>query len=519
MQPSAPEGLCTKGFELSTWIIKTSVGGYCDYGSAYTSQYGCSSKCTWSSDILKTDQCSGLNMTSLFGEDGFCQQHLPCAPDQKDMDAPDGPCLCCSFELTTPKIINETDIVILDDNSERLSAARFWVLFLSQIFFMGWLLVLMHFQLKLVQVQGNNIVSPSDFSVWISNIKPSSAINSALRQWCQQFGPIMAGFNIPSVGEAIRVGHQVEDILIRKEEADADPGYFSWNPFFWIYRKFIIGNPEKLEKQLEKKKLKLKIFQKQESVPTGYGLATFRYADSAALCVEMFDTSPLARLFESVTCGLTSSKPLLHGSSVKVVRAPEPSDIIWEHTECGKYEVLRRRIVSWMITICVMVTGAGIQYGLASLGETLRKERYLADMTAGNGEEWAERDAEIKTIRIRAVTIITGIMVVVINFCTMLTVRALAWYERWTTRTSMERWVMLKLSVSQLTNAFAAPLLAAYASGNQSGWFVRGGLVEAAFFVQCANAILPPLVHFLGIGDNFKFYVLAPFAKTQVCFF
>jgi hypothetical protein len=82
----------------------------------------------------------------------------------------------------------------------------------------------------------------------------------------------------------------------------------------------------------------------------------------------------------------------------------------------------------------------------------------------------------------------------------------------------MERWVMLKLSVSQLTNAFAAPLLAAYASGNQSGWFVRGGLIEAAFFVQCANAILPPLVHFLGIGDNFKFYVLAPFAKTQVRF-
>eukprot|EP00889_Picochlorum_renovo_P000902 jgi/Picre1/27932/NNA_000894.t1 len=56
---------------------------------------------------------------------------------------------------------------------------------------------------------------------------------------------------------------------------------------------------------------------------------------------------------------------------------------------------------------------------------------------------------------------------------------------------------------------------AAYVSGNKSGWFVRGGLMEAAFFVQCSNALLPPLVHLLGIGDNFKFYVLAPFAKTQ----
>ena len=162
------------------------------------------------------------------------------------------------------------------------------------------------------------------------------------------------------------------------------------------------------------------------------------------------------------------------------------------------------------------MAGAGIQYGLAAGAERLREDRYIADIAAGNGDEYAERDAAMKTTRIRIVTILTGIMVVIINFSTMLTVRFLAWYERWTTRTSMERWVLLKLSVSQLINAFAAPLIAAYVSGNKSGWFVRGGLMEAAFFVQCSNALLPPLVHFLGIGDNFKFYVLAPFARTQV---
>ncbi|KAI8112216.1 hypothetical protein M9434_003540 [Picochlorum sp. BPE23] len=519
IEPDAPVSQCDKGYDSATWIIKTSVGGHCD-GSEYTNPYGCSSKCVWDSSKLSTlEECVGMTFdyllyTNMTGQEQ-CQTHMPCIPSSTNPAAPDGPCLCCEIQTSQPTVTNDTHVVILEDKYERIPAARFWMLFLSQLVFMGWVLALMHYQLQIVQAHGNNVVGPSDFTVWISDISPTSAVDSYLRKWCQQFGPIMAAFNVPSVGEAIRVGQQVEDLLIKKEEADADPGHKSWNLFLWIYRKFIVGKSAKLKEKLEDRKTKLKIFEKQEAVSTGYALATFRYTDAAMMCLNTFHTSLIGRVFEMITCGLTSTKPLLHGSAVKVVRAPEPSDMIWEHTECGRYEVWKRRIISWTFTICVIMAGAGIQYGLASLAERLRQERYIADIAAGDGEEESEREAAIKTTRIRIVTILTGVMVVVINFSTMLTVRFLAWYERWTTRTSMERWVMLKLSFSQLINAFAAPVIAAYVSGNKSGWFVRGGLMEAAFFVQCSNALLPPLVHLLGIGDNFKFYVLAPFAKTQ----
>lgn len=509
-----PDAVCTKGYDALTWIIRTSVGGHCD-GGPYTSVYACANKCIWSPEALSTSRCSDISFQH-YNATNVCMNHMPCVPNQPDPQAPDGPCFCCTFDLAPATTTNGSEVVILESSQKRISAARFWMLFLAQLTFMGWVLVLIHFQLKVVQVQGVQVVGPSDFSVWISGINPASAINSALKKCCQHFGPIMAGFVIPSVGEAIRVGRRVEQIQICKEEADADPGDRSWNLLRFIYRKFIVGSPKRLSQLLEKKQMKLKIYERQETIPTRYGVATFRYADAAADCVETYDTSPIGSIFEKLTCGLTSTKPLLHGSTVSVVRAPEPSDIIWEHTECSLYEIWRRRIISWMITICVMCAGAGVQYGLASLAEKFREDRYFAEMAAGNGEEWAVQDADRKTARIRAITIVTGVMVVVINFSTMLTVRALAWYERWTTRTSMERWVMLKLSVSQLMNAFAAPLLAAYASGNTTGWYVRGGLMEAAFFVQCANAILPPAVHFLGIGDNFKYFLLSPFARTQV---
>jgi hypothetical protein len=322
----------------------------------------------------------------------------------------------------------------VENNQERIDAGRFWMLFLAQLVFMGWLLALVHFQVKIVQSNGNNVVGPSDFSVWISGIKPSSSADVYLRKWCQQWGPIMAAFNVPSVGEGIRIGRQVEDILVRKEEADADPGHKSWNPILWIFRRFVVGKPAGLDEKLEDSRIKLKIHEKQETSPTGYALATFRYTDAAAECINTFDTSPLGRACELLTCGLTSTKPLLHGSAVEVCRAPEPSDMIWEHTQCGSYEVWRRRIISWAVTICVIMAGAGIQYGLAAGAERLREERYIADITAGNGDESSERDASIKTTRIRVVTMLTGIMVVIINFSTMLTVRFLSWYERWTTR-------------------------------------------------------------------------------------
>lgn len=519
--PNEPADRCDKGYwssGYSTWIIKTSVGGHCDYGP-YTSVYGCSSKCVWDPLVLQSAQCASVAGTSRYLEtyrsDKVCDLHLPCVPSSSNVTASDGPCFCCELKLEAPTAKNSSDVVVVENNQERIDAGRFWMLFLAQLVFMGWLLVLVHFQVKIVQSNGNNVVGPSDFSVWISGIKPSSSADVYLRKWCQQWGPIMAAFNVPSVGEGVRVGSQVEDILVRKEEADADPGHKSWNPVLWIFRRFVVGKPAGLDEKLEDSRIKLRIHEKQETTPTGYALATFRYTDAAAECINTFDTSPLGRACELLTCGLTSTKPLLHGSAVDVIRAPEPSDMIWEHTQCGSYEVWRRRIISWTVTICVIVAGAGIQYGLAAGAERLREERYIADIAAGNGDESSERDASIKTIRIRVVTMLTGIMVVIINFSTMLTVRFLSWYERWTTRTSMERWVLLKLSFSQLINAFAAPLIAAYVTGNKSGWYVRGGLMEAAFFVQCSNALLPPLVHLLGIGDKFKRYLLAPHARTQ----
>lgn len=69
----------------------------------------------------------------------------------------------------------------------------------------------------------------------------------------------------------------------------------------------------------------------------------------------------------------------------------------------------------------------------------------------------------------------------------------LAVAERWHTRTVAERAQLLKLCVAYLGNAFVVPLLAAQFAGSRSSWYSRGGLMESAFYMQLASALLPPL--------------------------
>lgn len=62
-------------------------------------------------------------------------------------------------------------------------------------------------------------------------------------------------------------------------------------------------------------------------------------------------------------------------------------------------------------------------------------------------------------------------------------------YERWHTRTSLERWTAVKLTLFFLLNSFAVPVLAAYLSSNTSSWCAQGAQGRAGQLV-CNWAVL-----------------------------
>ena len=77
-------------------------------------------------------------------------------------------------------------------------------------------------------------------------------------------------------------------------------------------------------------------------------------------------------------------------------------------------------------------------------------------------------DTYLTAIRLRIISIFSGLFVVFMNYCITLAVRALSCYERWHTQSEREKWHVVKLSVFYLLKSFVVPILATNLSGNDS---------------------------------------------------
>lgn len=109
----------------------------------------------------------------------------------------------------------------------------------------------------------------------------------------------------------------------------------------------------------------------------------------------------------------------------------------------------------------------------------------------------------------------SGIVVVVVNLAISILVNSLSFYERWLTRSNREKWLTLKISVFYLVNSFLVPMLVQSSKKRRATWYLKGGLMEQAFFIQLSNAILPDLLTLFDPLDALNVYFFSRFARTQ----
>ena len=79
-------------------------------------------------------------------------------------------------------------------------------------------------------------------------------------------------------------------------------------------------------------------------------------------------------------------------------------------------------------------------------------------------------DTYLTALRLRIISLFSGVFVVFMNYCITLAVRALSFDERWHTQSEREKWHVVKLSVFYLINSFVVPILATNLSGNAAQW-------------------------------------------------
>ena len=79
-------------------------------------------------------------------------------------------------------------------------------------------------------------------------------------------------------------------------------------------------------------------------------------------------------------------------------------------------------------------------------------------------------ESSLTAVKSRNISLLSGVVVVFMNFCFTLAVRALSFHEKWHTRTQHEKGHAVKLSVFYLLNSFLVPILATAVSGNTQYW-------------------------------------------------
>ncbi|PRW39140.1 kinase domain [Chlorella sorokiniana] len=524
----APQLSCSKGWDTSSWVTGSTAGSRCT-SSRYNSPFDCPALCAWSDSRLGSDarneQCAALLPPTLpTGASGnaTCLLHPPCSPGGGgDAAAQDGPCYCCDLQL---------DPAALADGSGSsrsvgsVPAGQLWDFFLAQLAFLVWVLVLTRAQLHAVHAADARVITASDYTVLIEGV-PAQLSAAELQEWCSHYGSVVGAFHIPDVGDTVRVAQRLQMLLVRRAEADAWLASDACSASAAWFNLWALGATSRLrmQRQLDDAGRELRCYERQELRPTGAVLALFEYAEHAANCIEDHHRPLPRRAADALLCGATATAPRMGSRRVRVRRAPEPSDILWQHTACTGSSAVTRRLASAGLTLLIIVAGAAVQYGLAVAGEQERKNRlsalyrYNSDVDGSlDFSSWAAFTASaLEVTKLNAISILSGLAVVLVNWLVTVAVRKLAVVERWHSRTAAERAQLFKLSLAYLLNAFAVPLLAAYFAGSSSSWYSRGGLLESAFYMQVANALLPPLATLCDLEDLVYSQWISRSAKTQ----
>ena len=149
--PQAPPLSCHKGWDTSSWVTGSTAGSRCASPS-YSSSFDCPSSCTWTPQQL-SGQCAGLALPEVpvnRGPAAACLLHPPCsAAAAGNLTAPDGPCFCCDLQLDGGAAATAAAAA-----GGTVPPAQLWVLFLGQLAFLLWVLLLTRAQVGGLNARG-----------------------------------------------------------------------------------------------------------------------------------------------------------------------------------------------------------------------------------------------------------------------------------------------------------------------------------------------------------------------------
>lgn len=526
-----PAGTCEKEWEVTNFLLNTTVGHFCP-NSPFSNPFDCPSQCFYNVSKIQEARCQDYAPDEV-----SCDEQLPCTNAEFDPDDPEEYCTCCDLELDIARTKN-------------IPVGQFWVWCVPLLLgYMVWLLVVEGVQARSAEAINRAVVTAADYSVWVGNLSTVDKGASELEKFARHYGEVVMASAIVDVGGVLSKCNEIRRTELRLEELrllsastarNNTLRHCTWTAglWHWIYKRGICWHRspaaahEAQARALAKMRSELSQLQNKGLQGTGTGVVVFNHEAHARNMQNdhqrgRWPSAAAVRNAHLLTRGVASSAPRIPsayssgwgGRFVTVQRAPEPSDVLWENISESGSSLNWRRLGLWLLYLLLLALSSAAQFAITRVAEQERQLR----LTSARSEDGTEIDIDGDLIselqdaaQLRLLAVTQGIVVTVINLLVSYAITAICNLEKHYTATYLMRSVITKLTIFYLFNSFVIPIVAVVTLENGSVvWFTRGGVVEAAVYIQLINAFVPDLIALFSVPRMINYHIFSKFARSQ----
>ena len=387
-------------------------------------------------------------------------------------------------------------------------------------------IILRRRQLRVVKYIDETNITPSDFTMLVSNL-PLDKGKKEVAEYFKTVDPnlqlitINYWYNITGIIKRCRefdkynkMKNYIEfyrkkkwkELNITPEEAavkgiNIDPPRTK-AVFWWIKTKFptydeIVDKTKMLIEKVETMKKDLAETPKIERY-IGKAFITCETQGQAVTMLKTFQMLYSVRLYyffkyKIFKCKTQKAdKRYFDGGRIIIEKAASPTDVYWENLSINIIQRLKKMIITYSILTFLLWCAFGIYYGLAIL------KRYIEDEAKNDSSNDSN---SYKQWLVRIVSIISSLIVIIINFLLKIAIRYLSSYEKHSTYTRYHLSVATKLMLSTFINSALLPL---FINIDKDKWFNSSGLATTIFYNVISISFISPLLDFFSISYILK---------------
>lgn len=196
---------------------------------------------------------------------------------------------------------------------------------------------------------------------------------------------------------------------------------------------------------------------------------------------------------------VSRTKCKLGGQRIKIKRASEPSDVLWENLGISKREKFKRKAFTTIIAVLLIIISFAMVISISWL-----QDKFIKD------------HGQTSTV-VKVFSFVSSILLMMINYFIGRAIRTLAEHEKHGTYTGYFTGMATKLNMAQFINAAFTTLVAKIIITTnfnddkndflqQANFYSSGGLMESMFFVFITGTISTPVSTFLDPWYYLKIY-------------